>query len=84
MPPELPKAGDDGLAGKMLQLPEAFSGWRSWRSGEGDPGKAEGGVWIPGAGGPQALFLLENEQSRALGKLCIWFGSQPSLSPGRC
>lgn len=25
------------------------------------------------------MFLLENEQSRALGKLCIWFGS-PAIS----
>lgn len=72
--------GDDGLAGEDAAAARGVSGWRSWRRRRGDPGKAErAGSGFRGAGGPQALFLLENEQSRALGKLCVWFGS-PAIS----
>lgn len=65
--------------GKMLQLPEAFLAGEAGEGGGVIQVRQRTGSGFRGAGGPQALFLLENEQSRALGKLCIWLGS-PAIS----
>ena len=72
--------------GKMVQLPEAFLAGEAGEGGGVIQVRWRGkGPDSGGAGGQEARkhlgssFLLENEQSRALGKLCIWFGS-PAIS----